>query len=295
MPHTSRKKKAIHRKRKEVVDEEGWTRVTSTSSAPGVSPRPAAGVPEGIFQSSLGDRTVVKAQDAALRPMNPVKGTTVETMRVQYDKIEAKWLESDFCRTFREILRRSTAGAERTFSNCVVFGSGSFCGDEIHWIDRHESAFYQIAAFKTAADTIGQIQGHRPPSYAQEPYYNDLDAEFLASLNIHRVDHPKGFDLLDETSFVYSPAAEPEVELQIISHEPRVWLHRSLEHMVQSDERTTTDTGFTEDESKPNRNLTKSFKNTHDFSQLPPLDLKNFPFHGSVLWWRKTPDHEIQP
>lgn len=289
MPHTSHKKKAIHKKRKEVVDDEGWTRVTSsTDLALGVTQRPAAGDSDTSLPRSAGAQTDANPSETVARPMQPVRGTTVETMTAQYRKIETKWRESDMCRVLQDILRQSIAGGRQEISHCVVFGSGSFCGDEIHWIDRHESAYYQIAAFKVVADTVEQIQGRRPPCYAQEPYYNDLDAAFLATLDVTRVGHPQGFELLDGNSFVYSPAAEPEVELQIIRHNPKIWLHRSLEPMLQSNERISV---HHEDDINTKHDLAESFRKTHESAQLPAMDLKNYPFHGSVLWWRKN-SHE---
>ncbi|EXJ91058.1 hypothetical protein A1O1_04165 [Capronia coronata CBS 617.96] len=290
MPHTSRKKKPVHKKRKEFVDEEGWTRITSTTSVIGV-PRKSTAVDSqtGGFHGRLEVPNVLKPAGVTPRPMKPVKGTTVDTMRAQYNRIEANWLESDLCRSLKEILRRYLGGGRREISNCVVFGSGSFCGDEIHWVDRHESAYYQIAAFRTVADTIEQIQGHWPPCYAQEPFYNELDAAFLANMHITRVDHPQGFNLLDEASFVYSPAAEPEVELRILSHDPEIWLHRSLEHLFYSNGMTVEDG---QDDTRIDRDMAQAFLKTQDFAQLPDFDLKNFPFHGSMLWWRKTLDPE---
>ncbi|EHY60483.1 hypothetical protein HRR83_000242 [Exophiala dermatitidis] len=287
MPHTSRKKKVPHKKRQEVVDDDGWTRVTSTNTARPVTHHTNATTNGSVVTSQHGnDGAVAGNGSVTSRPMKPAKGITVEAMRAQYDKVEAKWLESDLCRTLRDNLRRrieetpDADGRTQQISNCVIFGSGSFCGDELHWIDRHESAYYQIAAFKTMVDTIEQVQGRRPACYAQEPCYNDLDGEFLASVNVTRIDHPKGFELLDRNSVAYSPAAERNVELEIILHDPRIWLHRSLDHIRPSN-RPVRDEGLA------HQDPVGLFVETHEFLQLPALDVKNFPFHGSMLWWRK--------
>ncbi|KAL2408192.1 hypothetical protein ABEF95_003220 [Exophiala dermatitidis] len=288
MPHTSRKKKVPHKKRQEVVDDDGWTRVTSTNTARPMTQhtKPIADGSVVASQHGKGEAMAGNGGITGPRPMKPAKGTTVEAMRAQYDKVEAKWLESDLCRTLRDNMRRrmeetpDADGRTQQISNCVIFGSGSFCGDELHWIDRHESAYYQIAAFKTMVDTIEQVQGRQLAGYAQEPCYNDLDGEFLASVNVTRVDHPKGFELLDRDSVVYSPAAERNVELEILLHDPRIWLHRSLDHIRPSN-RPVSDQGLA------HQDPVGLFVETHEFLRLPALDVKNFPFHGSVLWWRR--------
>ncbi|KIX09503.1 uncharacterized protein Z518_00583 [Rhinocladiella mackenziei CBS 650.93] len=299
MPHTSHQKKSNHRKRKEVVDEEGWTRITSSSATCRGANHPSiadqSNEDKAVFRWNIRDRTVTKFYRAAPRPMNPAQGSTLESMRAQYRKIEAKWRESDLCHSLQKVLTTRILNTHSQISTCVVIGSGSFCGDDVHWIDRHESAYYQMAAFQTAVETIEQVQGHGPHCYAQEPCYNDLDTELLRSLNTTKVDHPAGFELLQDrtqtSAFVYSPFAEPQVELQIMFHNPRIWLHRSLDHMHRED-RIAGDEEFTKDEAEVNLEMTDLFKRNHECAELPGLNVKNQPFHQSVIWWRKEDEIE---
>jgi hypothetical protein len=286
MPHTSHKRKGLPRKRQEVQDDEGWTRITSSNTAPRASASNANTTgSEIVFTWCFNGKQVTKASGAALRPMKPLRGTTVQSMQEQYDKISTKWLESEMHHSLQDILTRRVLTEDNKITNCVIFGSGSLCGDAIHWLDRHESAYYQIAAFKSAVDTIEQVQGYRPQSYAQEPYYNDLDADLLAALGITAVTHPEGFKLLDSNSFAYSPAAELEVEYQIMSLDPRIWLHRSLDHL-----HTAAAEQVAQEYSDLVLKMTEHFKSHHESARLPDLPLKNFPFHGSVIWWHA--DHQ---
>ncbi|KAH0846060.1 hypothetical protein FOPE_12312 [Fonsecaea pedrosoi] len=273
MPHTSRKKKNPHsNKRREIVDQDGWTRITTSSSTP------LTVAPQDQTQSESGQvSTSSVAVGASLPlPMPASQGSSLESMRAQFAKIETRWQDTDLCRSVEQMLRErilTTGGGEYYIANCALFGTGSFCGDAVHWVDRHESAYFQLAAFRTVVRTIERLQGHVPQAYAQEPYYNDLDVLFLASLDVTKVDHPKGFELLDQNSFVYSPAAEQEVESQIVSRAPRIWLHRSFDHSLQGDKESIS-----------------RFKRDYEQAVLPELDLKNFPFHGSVMWWRGKDD-----
>lgn len=219
--------------------------------------------------------------------MPSTPGFTTTSMRAQFDKIETKWRQTDLCKAFKDVLAKRIAEAESKISHCILFGSGSLCGDEVHWIDRHESAYYQVAAFKTAIETIQQAQQQPIRAFAQEPSYNELDAALLASLHITKVDHPEGFNLLGEPSFAYSPAAEPEVELQIMFYDPPIWLHRSLDHLLR-DDKIRGDADFTTEEARINLEMTEIFKKKHESAELPAINLKNFPFHGSVIWWQKT-------
>ncbi|KIV77115.1 hypothetical protein PV11_08943 [Exophiala sideris] len=284
MPHSSHKKKSLSKKRQEVLDEEGWTRITSsntTSRAP--APNASTNGSESVFTWNFNGKQVTKTCGAAIRPMKPLQGTTLQSMQAHYTKVATKWLESEMYHSLKDVLTRRILASDSKIIKCVIFGSGSLCGDAIHWLDRHESAYYQIAAFKSVVDIIEQVQGQRPQSYAQEPYYNDLDTELLATLKSTAVTHPRGFELLDTNSFAYSPAAELEVEYQIMSLNPRIWLHRSLDHL----HRNTGSTGdkFTIEESDTNLKMTEHFIANHESARLPDLPLKNFPFHGSVIWW----------
>ncbi|KAI1622418.1 hypothetical protein EDD37DRAFT_473561 [Exophiala viscosa] len=283
MPHTSHKKRGLPKKRQEVLDDEGWTRVTSSHTTPRAPvPSTSADGSEIVFTWTFDGPQVTKTCGSAIRPMKPLPGTTLQSMQTQYTRIATRWLESEMYHSLKDILTRRILTSEK-MTKCVLFGSGSLCGDELHWLDRHESAYYQLAAFKSVVDIIKQAQGERPRCYAQEPYYNTLDTDLLATLEITAVTHPQGFELLDTGSFAYSPAAELEVEYQIMSLSPRIWLHRSLDHLHTKS--PSASDKFTKEESDLNLRMTEDFTTHHEHARLPDLPLKNFPFHGSVIWW----------
>ncbi|ETI23854.1 hypothetical protein G647_05661 [Cladophialophora carrionii CBS 160.54] len=286
MPHTShRKKKHVQNKRTEILDDDGWTRISSSSTSTG-KPPPTTSTPTGNETSSAAGPHILSASGSlpARDPMPALPGSSLPSMLSRFNDIESRWQATDLCKTLthvleEEILTRHT-GQIGPVSTCVMLGSGSFCGDAAHWIDRHDSAYFQLAAFRTIVHTVERVSGQRVRTYAQEPNYNDLDAELLKSLDITRVDHPRGFELLDEHAVAYSPAAEREVEAGIMARKPRVWLHRSLDYLLE--------------EGGLGTRSAVEFATSHDHRKLPALDVKNFPFHGSVIWWRKReqdPDH----
>lgn len=297
MPHTSRKKRSAPNKRQEVVDDDGWTRITSSHSSNTAARLVVAdtadpGASGMTFKWHVGDRSVVKGREKeALQPMQPTPGTSLESMQAQYRRIEAKWLETALCGRLVEVLNERILNAEEeNISLCVMFGSGSLCGDALHWVDRHESTYYQVAAFKSVVDAIARVQGgRRPRCLAQEPYYNTLDVAFLETLGVTVVNHPEGFDVLDGgrgSAFVYSPAAEQEVECQTMFYRPRIWLHRPLDHLLGT-LGGSRGGEFSRDEAEINADMTEAFQNSHECAALPEVNLKNFPFHGSTIWWRR--------
>ncbi len=208
-------------------------------------------------------------------PMLPATGSSLESMTTHFRKVNEIWLETELCKKLEDLLAETILSAVSTITNCVVFGTGSFCGDAVHWIDRHEVAYFQLAAFKTVVDTIERVQGRPVPAYAQEPHYNDLDAALLASLNVTQVDDPRGFELLDEHSFAYSPFAETTVKSLILARTPRIWLYRNFDPWLEE---------WSEDETAGKVN---QFRDTWEHANLPHVDLKYLPFHETVIWWKK--------
>ena len=246
-----------------MLDEDGWTRVVSTTQSP-------AGAAKALRSVLATDEVI-----APRRPMLPETGSSLESMRTRFNKINAIWLETELCKKLEDLLTNTILTTDSIMTNCVVFGTGSFCGDAVHWAYRQDIAYFQLAAFKTAIGTIERVQGQPMSAYAQEPHYNDPDGALLASLNITKLEHPQGFGLLDQQSFVYSPAAEPAVQTQILARIPQIWLHRQFDPWLQEED---------EDETTGKVN---QFQRTHEHVQLPFNDLKGFPFQNSVIWWKK--------
>jgi hypothetical protein len=321
MPHSSHKKKsrAAAAKRQEIVDEDGWTTISVSSNGRRLAPPPpppptaaptlalAPGETEIVFKWHVGETNVTKSWGmGAVRPMSPAPTTTLESMRATYHKFEARWQESELCGAVKDILTKvlshERSEATPTISQCLLFGSGSFSGDSVNWRSRHECAYLQLAAFRTAVKTLEQTQSCRVRCVAQEPFYNDLDRAFLAALDTAVVAHPEGFELLSQaSSFVYAPNAERDVESQILFYRPEIWLHRPLDHLGHVDRTPTGETQASrpptrpQEESLANTNMAESFRKSHRFATLPELsrDFSHLaPFHRSVLWWRDESEQE---
>jgi len=171
MPHTSRKKKPVRNKRVEVVDEDGWTRVTSSNvDHDGRRPRPRPRPPLEDGWRNRSDafksytlRFGVDEEDSCCQswtvtPWEPEEGMTVEKLDQQYRAVEKKWLESESWKALKTALTSRVLSAENNIITCVVFGTGSLSGYRDGWIGRHQVAFFQVAAFKAVVDTIGRFR-----------------------------------------------------------------------------------------------------------------------------------------
>lgn len=70
--------------------------------------------------------------------------------------------------------------------------------------------------------------GARPPGYAQELAYNDLDVAFLDSLDVKVLRHPEGIEAVTEQSLAYLPCAEAYLVLEVLKRKPRIMLGKML-------------------------------------------------------------------
>ncbi|KAK5046286.1 hypothetical protein LTR84_008429 [Exophiala bonariae] len=321
MPHTSKKKRATPNKRRHLIDEDGWTRVTTTSDARSTAPFPPK-LPmtehSRIQNFKWGiDGKFVTIKSRLHAPPHPNQGVSVEKMIARYRSLESKWLESTSYAALKTTLSKEWVGQGiGAVSKCVMFGSGSFSATAL---GREDVSFYQLAAFQSAVELIGQVQGHVPSSYAQEPFYVESDIEFLATLGITTVEHPQGFDLVDGTCFAYSPCAERWVELQIMYNQPRLWLNVRLQDRWPLRDDGTAPKGHSinwmlnfrvpdpenpdwhavydedlgpgdgekrlQEEYLINHHLYGSFRRSHQSLLLPDLDASNYPFSDCAIHW----------
>jgi len=321
MPHTSRKKKIAQNKRRQVIDEDGWTRVTTshTLAPPALLANNQLGQDQQTlhFKWGIGDRFVT-IESWLHSPHKTHPEVSLEKMQARYRILEAKWLASPSYAALRTALskERVVQGQQRPLKNCVIFGSGSFSAANL---GREDVSFYQLAAFKSAIDLIEQVQGHLPDAHAQEPYYTELDVEFLGTLGISTVSHPGGFELIDEHAFAYSPCAERWVELQLMHNRPALWLHARLQDRWPLNKDGTPSilqlnnwmlNGRVQDPQTPdwtalygvdlepgegerrlqeeyitNNQLYEAFRQSHQSFALPDFDANNFPFQSCAIHW----------
>lgn len=171
MPHTSRKKKQPPKKRREILDEDGWTHVTSQAAPPWpLEPFAAQMSTQGYeaYTLKLGkggeDEDEDKGEDCiTLWPITPSlaePSMTDEKLLERYRSVEKSWMASESCHALTNTLRAQALTAVGPVRTCVCLGTGSFSGLRDGWIARHEVALYQLAAFKTVINTMGRS----PPS-----------------------------------------------------------------------------------------------------------------------------------
>lgn len=276
MPHTSRKRKSIPQKRKETVDEDGWTRIASHHDPQKYGTRPS-------------DQTRID-------PHRVADGMTTEKLSERYDLIEKKWRASESCKRLIRAIGEAMQVNTLQVNSCLCFGTGSMSGLRHDWIQRHDVALYQIAAFKTAVDTIGNAQSRRPVAYAQEPAYNLLDESFLFSLQVVKVDSPSGWDLIDSSSFCYCPGAEQYVSIMAIKNDPGFYMAGPLpwlrEKQVEDADVLPSHSGedWTPHMKGERLQMIDKFMDEHDVCTLPDLDAADYPFYDQVLYWRKSYD-----
>ena len=277
MPHTSHKRKSTHQKRTEIIDSEGWTRISSHQNAQKYA--------------------TLESDQTRVHPHRVEDGMTQEKIQARYNMIEERWQASESCKQLSKTLYDAVQGIGTKIKTCVCFGTGSFSGLRHDWIQRHDVAMHQIAAFKTAVDTIERAQSYRPLAYAQEPAYNALDKEFLASLQIVKVDSPMGWEMIEATSsFCYCPGAEQFVSLMAIRKNPAFYLaghlswlrERQMElacifppHCGQDD---------IDGDQKKLLQLIDNFVDEHIVYTLPDLDAPDSPFYNEVLYCPKPAD-----
>lgn len=152
MPHTSRRKKDQgSRKRIEITDEDGWTRVT-TSDVNQRAPRP--------FDASaaLEKRYAETYCDHRYEPSEVVAGRTIEETEKQYKRYEKRWLDSASCEALGKCLREDVdENVLKQIDKCLVFGTGSYSGTVRGWIDRFDVAMIQLAVFIFVVDSISML------------------------------------------------------------------------------------------------------------------------------------------
>ena len=156
MPHTNKKKKrGDAQKRAEIVDDDGWTRVTTKSQSQNVlSSHVVSG---GDYDpSNPPSREPLEKVQRDLRPLEAPSGASVESIKAGYEKLRKLWLASDSYQALQTALKTHLKAATKV-EQCMLFGSGSFCGMRQGWIGRHEIALLQTAVFVSAVDIIGKF------------------------------------------------------------------------------------------------------------------------------------------
>jgi hypothetical protein len=148
MPHTSHRKKQQRSKRTEILDENGWTRVSTVNPT------------RRTTRSSLTRNAIERRADSHSVDYSiskPYDGATVEKVEQQYRNVEKKWLTSSSWVKLEDVLRNKIdSKVLQGIDVCTVLGTGSYCGHVDGWIERFDVSLYQLAAFKAMVDIIGE-------------------------------------------------------------------------------------------------------------------------------------------
>lgn len=300
---------AKRRKRQEVTDDDGWTRVTSGPT--GKSPRSTVSENDITTYSTIISDPYDEHSDSDM-PFDPLMrtefttdpvdhpppNTTVEKIQAKFDKINKIWMESESCSKLHQALLIAV-DRNQSISSCLVFGTGSFCGLRKSWIDRTDVALTQLAVFVSVVNTLQEIQGFRPACYAQEPCFNELDIAFLKSHSIEVKDNPDSFDLITPSSFAYAPGAELDVQMRSLFQNPALGLFHTLDFYSRDSNGKADCTrrsweGSRDDEyyqkhlreQENECQIFERFKSQHDSIKIPDLDAKDYPFWDMELYYR---------
>jgi hypothetical protein len=210
MPHTNRKRKTattsakidekkptvVHTKRKEVIDEEGWTHVVDAPSRKTKS----AGLKTAQF---------LHGGDFERDGVSYVNRTS-EEVKADFEYWKKQWEQSTACEELKELL---ADGEKRSkVENVVFLGMGSLQSSRRE--GRRASAT-QLAALQTVVSIFGEV-----PITLQDPQFIDLDKEFLASLGYKVVDDPDAFKHITEATLVYAIHCYADV-YKAVSEGPR--------------------------------------------------------------------------
>jgi hypothetical protein len=152
MPHTNRKKKnvdsqkkvIVHTKRKEVLDEEGWTHVIDKPQPKAI---PSIQKPERKGNANLWSI----AADFRIGDAYYVD-RTLEEYEVDFDRARKTWGKSEACRQLKVLLEGKT-GEEREIGNVVVLGLGSLQNARG---EGRKASWLQLVALRDLVEGLGE-------------------------------------------------------------------------------------------------------------------------------------------
>ncbi|EAS31264.3 uncharacterized protein CIMG_06743 [Coccidioides immitis RS] len=189
-------------RRRKVVDNDGWTHITSTkkSSSRHRPPQP-------------------KDQ---LAPAEIPDGLTFEKLKDKYDWHKQQWMESHSWTVLKGLLEQEIARVSGKIRNCVCFGLGSPSGfSRGGWVDRRSISMFQLAALELTVELLSQAKIINPDNlYAQDPVFNDMDKKLLKYAGFNVVQDPDAFALVAKETFLYAPGAEKSHLIDLLLRDP---------------------------------------------------------------------------
>ncbi|EFR00935.1 hypothetical protein MGYG_03936 [Nannizzia gypsea CBS 118893] len=285
MPRSrSKKKTALPRRRVAVQDEDGWTHITNTRQV-----------------TSTATATATSTTTDQLLPAEIPDGLTLSQLRAQFESHRQKWLASQTWKTITSTNIDKAINKDITIDKfvCIALGSPSgFLRGGL--IDRRAVSLFQLAAFTSlieylsrnsnsnntrhhdedeheddAADDDDTKRSRRAyRCYAQDPVFNRLDVELLASLGVEVVQR-EAFGMVDEQTVLFGPGMERRHLVELLARRPVVFFGGPLEGPSTSSSTTTSD-------------VIEDFKEKHQSVRLPDFEPNTAPFWGTSIFWRDS-------
>ena len=165
----------------------------------------------------------------------PKPMVSVEDLEQGFGKARQKWLTSTEHEQLPRLLERTIGPSIcRKISRSIVFGVGSFSNQGMYELEDRSMlqfvAWMDIISMSRCRLSYPCVQ-HRSLTdgsvanmtltpitlFAQEPNFNSVDEQFLANHHVTVVEHPKGYNEIDESTFttsLYVPHDDIFIELR---------------------------------------------------------------------------------
>jgi SRR1 len=181
---TEKKKTVVHTKRKEILDDDGWTHIVD---APNRNAKA-----EGLKTTPLlhgGD---------FLRDGVSYINRTLDEMKTEFEYWKKQWEASPAWSELKTLLAERQE--RRQIDNFVFLGMGSLQNSRRE--GRRASAT-QLAALQTIISVLGS-EANETEVVLQDPQFTDLDGQFLSVLGYKVVQDPVAFMQVNEMTLVYA-------------------------------------------------------------------------------------------
>ncbi|KAI1127242.1 hypothetical protein F5Y10DRAFT_198547 [Nemania abortiva] len=157
------------------------------------------------------------------RPSTPAR--SLEQIQQDHGRFTSQWKNSASYSWLQEQLPLShttETGNSVTVTQAICFGLGSFDG---MW---SRTAHVQLAAFFTIVEHLQSKASCRIRCIFQDPVFNSVDKDFIASLGHETVESPTGFQLVDPETLAFGIHLERPVYSQVIAlHFPAIFVGTS--------------------------------------------------------------------
>lgn len=248
------------KKRKEVLDTEGWTHLIDkprkTLQAQKIS---AAG-------SSL------QIGDFEINGISYLN-RTLEEVKKEFYLWQKQWEGSSSCADLKKkIINLKETSKIFEINDFVVLGIGSL-------LSARREARRCSATQLAAVLTILQVVNKAVPVFVQDPQYLELDEEFISSLGWTTVRDPKAFRLIGESSLVFAIHCYWEIYHAIIkASKPSVLIGTKMDNFEKFD---TTSSEELSNKMEIIKRMVEDYQEI-DFPQL------RHDFSDTVIYWRQS-------